>query len=96
MPRPLRTRPVSAAQVRAYAGKAQEFADAAINELAAGRFIAASSLAVHAGINAADAVCGLASVNGPPEKTTAKFSSSWVRPAAMALTSSASFAVCCP
>ena len=54
----MRTRPVSAAQIRAYAGKAQEFADAAIDELAAGRFIAASSLAVHAGINAADAVCG--------------------------------------
>lgn len=58
MPKPIRTRPVSAAQVRAYAGKAQEFVDAAIDELAAGRFIAASSLAVHAGINAADAVCG--------------------------------------
>lgn len=57
MSKPLRTRPVSTAQVRAYAGKAQEFVDAAINELAAGRFIAASSLAVHAGINAADAVC---------------------------------------
>ena len=56
-PRPLRARPVSAAQIRAYAGKAQEFADAAISELAAGRFIAASSLAVHAGINA-HAVCG--------------------------------------
>ena len=54
----MRTRPVSAAQIRAYAGKAQEFAAAAISELAAGRFIAASSLAVHAGINAADAVCG--------------------------------------
>lgn len=58
MPKPIRTRPVSAAQVRSYAGKAQEFVDAAINELAAGRFIAACSLAVHAGINAADAVCG--------------------------------------
>ena len=58
MPKPMRRRPVSAAQVRAYAGKAQEFADAAINELAASRYIAASSLAVHAGINAADAVCG--------------------------------------
>ena len=58
MPKPMRTRPVSAAQIRAYAGKAQEFADAAIDELAAGRFIAASSLAVHAGINAADAVGG--------------------------------------
>jgi hypothetical protein len=54
----MRTRPVSAAQIRAYAGKAREFADAAISELAAGRFIAASSLAIHAGINAADAVCG--------------------------------------
>jgi hypothetical protein len=49
---------VSIAQVRAYAGKAQEFVDAAISELDAGRFIAACSLAVHAGINAADAVCG--------------------------------------
>ena len=29
MPRPSRTRPVSAAQVRAYARKAQEFADTA-------------------------------------------------------------------
>jgi hypothetical protein len=54
----MRTRPVSAAQLRGYAGKAQDFADAAISTLAAGRFIAASSLAVHAGINAADAVCG--------------------------------------
>lgn len=59
MPRPLRTRPVSAAQIRAYAGKAQE------------------------------------SVNVPPEKTTAKFWSSSVRPAATALKSGASFAVCC-
>jgi len=58
MPKPMRTRPVSAAQVRAYAGKAQEFVDAAADELAAGRFIAASSLAVHAGINAGDAVTG--------------------------------------
>lgn len=54
----MRTRPVSAAQVRAYAHKAQEYADAAAAELAADRFIAATSLAVHAGINAADAVCG--------------------------------------
>lgn len=29
-----------------------------MSELAAGRFIAATSLAVHAGINAADAICG--------------------------------------
>ena len=58
MPKPVRARPVSNAQVRAYAGKAQEYADAAAAELAAGRNIAATSLAVHAAINAADAVCG--------------------------------------
>lgn len=58
MPKPLRTRPVSGAQVRAYAGKAQEYADAAAAEIAAGRYVAATSLAVHAAINAADAVCG--------------------------------------
>jgi hypothetical protein len=58
MPKPLRTRPVSASQVRSYAGKAQEFADASANECEAGRFIAATSLAIHAGISAADAVCG--------------------------------------
>lgn len=58
MPRPIRTKPVSKAQVRAYAGKAEEYADAAANEVASGRYIAATSLAIHAGINAADAVCG--------------------------------------
>lgn len=58
MPRRSRTRPVSSAQVRAYAGKAEEYADAAANEIEAGRYIAATSLAIHAGINAADAVCG--------------------------------------
>lgn len=58
MPKPLRTKPVSGAQVRAYAGKAGEYAAAAASELEAGRFIAATSLAIHAGINAADAVCG--------------------------------------
>ena len=58
MPRQTRTKKVSAAQVRAYAGKAQEYVDAAANEIEAGRFIAATSLAVHAGINASDAICG--------------------------------------
>lgn len=58
MPRPKRTKPVSGAQVRAYAGKAEEYADAAASEIEAGRYIAATSLAIHAGINAADAVCG--------------------------------------
>jgi len=58
MARPMRTKPVSAAQVRAYATKAQEFTDAAVSDLAAGRNIAATSSAIHAGINSADAVCG--------------------------------------
>lgn len=58
MPRSARTRPVSAAQVHAYARKAQEFAAAAASELDDERHIAATSLAIHAAINAADAVCG--------------------------------------
>lgn len=58
MPKPGRTRSVSAAQVRAYAAKAEEFADAAASDFGAGRNIAATSLAIHAGINSADAVCG--------------------------------------
>ncbi len=56
--RPMRSKPVSAAQVRSYAEKAEEFAAAAGSGLEAGRYIAATSLAVHAGINTADAVCG--------------------------------------
>jgi len=58
VPKPSRTRPVSVAQVRGYAAKAEEFAEAAVSDLAAGRNIAATSLAIHAGINAADTVCG--------------------------------------
>lgn len=57
VPKPGRARPVSAAQVRGYAAKAQEFAEAASSDLDAGRNIAATSLAIHAGINSADAVC---------------------------------------
>ena len=49
--RPPRTRPVSAAQVRSYAAKAREFAEAAVSDVRAGRNIAATSLAIHA-------VCG--------------------------------------
>ncbi len=44
--------------MRSYAAKAEEFAEAAASDLEAGRKIAATSLAVHAGINSADAVCG--------------------------------------
>ena len=58
MPKPMRTKSVSLIQARAYASKSQEFSDAAESELTSGRFIAACSLAIHAGINAADAVCG--------------------------------------
>jgi hypothetical protein len=58
LPSPARTRSVSADQVRAYARKAEEFAQAAASELDAGRAIAATSLAIHAAINAGDAVCG--------------------------------------
>ena len=58
MPEQRRTKPVSAIQVRAYAAKAEEFAEAAASDLEAGRNIAATSLAIHAGINSADAVCG--------------------------------------
>jgi HEPN domain-containing protein len=58
VPSPKRTRPVTAAQVRAYATKAAEYLAAAEAELAADRHIAATSLAIHAAINAADAVTG--------------------------------------
>ena len=58
MPEQGRTKPVSATQVRAYAAKADELAEAAASDLAAGRNIAATSLAIHAGIDSADAVCG--------------------------------------
>ena len=58
MPKPTRTRPVSADQVLAYARKAEEFAESAASELESERYISATSLAIHAAINAADAVCG--------------------------------------
>ncbi len=45
-------------QVRAYASKSREYADAAASELKSERYIAATSLAIHAAINSADAVCG--------------------------------------
>ncbi len=54
----VRTRPVSINQVRGYLAKAEEYLLAASSELEAERSIAATSLAIHAGINAADAVCG--------------------------------------
>jgi hypothetical protein len=58
MPR-IRTRPVTPQQARAYLGRADEYLEAAVAELEAGRAMAAASLAVHTGINAADAVTGI-------------------------------------
>lgn len=58
MAKSLQTRPVSKAQIRSYLAKSVEFFDAASAELEAGRPIAATSLAIHAAINAADVVCG--------------------------------------
>lgn len=59
MARQARTRNVSAAQARSYLSKAEEYVAAAENELVEERSIAATSLAIHAAINAADAVCGV-------------------------------------
>lgn len=58
MPKQTRTKTVSADQVNAYADKSGEFAAAAASELDAGRYVSATSLAIHAAISAADAVCG--------------------------------------
>ena len=58
MPRARRTKPVSVGQVAEYAVKAQEFADSAADAFKSERYIASTSLAIHASINAADAVCG--------------------------------------
>jgi hypothetical protein len=58
VPEPARTRAVNATQVRSYLDKAEEYLAAAASELEADRRIAATSLAIHAAINAADAVTG--------------------------------------
>ena len=58
VPRQSRTRPVTRDQVAAYVRKAEEFLVAAAVELNAGRAIAATSLAIHAAVNAADALTG--------------------------------------
>lgn len=58
-PEQTRSRTVSASQARSYVAKANEYLTAAANELDAGRSIAATSLAIHAAINAAYAVTGM-------------------------------------
>ena len=47
---------LNTAQARAYVSKAEEYLSAAVAELDAGRTIASTSLALHAGINASNAV----------------------------------------
>lgn len=44
--------------VRAYAAKAEEYLEAAGDAFESGRYNAATSAAIHAGINAADAITG--------------------------------------
>ena len=58
MPRQGRSRSVGPSQVQGHAAKAQEYVEAAAAELKADRTIAVTSLAIHAAINAADAVRG--------------------------------------
>lgn len=58
VPSELSTRRVTSAQVRTYLGKAEEFLAAARESLGAEHRLAATSLAVHAGISACDAICG--------------------------------------
>lgn len=59
MARSSRTKPVTAAQARQYLMKAEEFLAVAEDCLVADRLIAATGNAVHAAINAADAVSGI-------------------------------------
>jgi hypothetical protein len=58
VPKESRTRRVTPAQARSYLGKAEEFLVAARQSLDAGYTLAATSLAVHAGISAGGAICG--------------------------------------
>lgn len=50
---------LNAADVRAYTAKAEEYLEAAKDALDSGRYNAATSAAIHAGINAADAITGV-------------------------------------
>jgi hypothetical protein len=56
-----RTRRITLTEVRGYMGKAEQFLEATQTEYDAGRYGPATSLAVHAAINAADVVSGLRS-----------------------------------
>src|SRR5580704_2136889 len=54
-----RTKSTTPSQARAYLSKSEEYLAAAERELDERLNVAATSLAIHAGINAADAVCGI-------------------------------------
>jgi hypothetical protein len=54
-----RTKSATPKQASAYLSKSEEYMAAAERELGERLHIAATSLAIHAGINAADAVCGM-------------------------------------
>jgi hypothetical protein len=54
-----RTKSTTPKQASAYVVKSEEFLVAAERELGERLYIAATSLAIHAAINAADAVCGI-------------------------------------
>lgn len=58
MAKQVRTRRVASAQARQFLGKAEEFLTAARESLEAGHTLASTSLAVHAGISAGDAISG--------------------------------------
>lgn len=58
MPRRSKIVALNATDVRAYAAKAEEYLEAAEQDLRNGRYNAATSAAVHAGVNAADAISG--------------------------------------
>lgn len=58
VPRRSKTVALNATDVHGYAAKAEEYLEAAEDALSKGRYNAATSAAIHAGINAADAITG--------------------------------------
>ena len=58
MTRRSRKRLVNRAELRGFIGKATEFVETASEALDHQRFTAAAGNAIHAGINASDAICG--------------------------------------
>ncbi len=58
VPRRSKTVSLTRIDVRGYAARAEEYLEAAAQDLKDGRHSAATSAAVHAGINAADAITG--------------------------------------